>query len=198
MKIKQRVWIEKLMTARSILCQDDSLARQVYDQQLAMGWPGLSSEVRNICKQVGLEDLNVKMQDKEVLKEAVFYHNYMEMKDDMQKYKKLERIRHEDFRNIPEYIIREKSIEKVRLAYRIRTNMINDIKTNYKNSHISSLQCDWCDSGADESQCHVERCDGWEEERRGLDMGVLDDLVFFFQRILKRKSEKKKEGLLLG
>ena len=163
-----------------------------------MGWPGLSSEVRNICKQVGLEDLNVKMQDKDVLKEAVFYHNYMEMKEDMLKYKKLEKIRHEDFRNLPKYIIKEKSIEKVRQAYRIRANMINDIKTIFKNSHISSLQCDWCDSGADESQCHVERCGGWEEERRGLDMGVLDDLVVFFQRILKRKSEKKKEGLLLG
>ena len=61
------------------------LTRQVYDQQLAMGWPGLSAEVRKICKQVGLEDLNIVMQDKEVLKEAVFYHNYKETKEDMAK-----------------------------------------------------------------------------------------------------------------
>ena len=151
----------------------------------------------SICKQVGLEDLNVKMQDKDVIEEAVFYHNYSEMKEDMLKYKKLDQIRHQDFRNLPEYIVKEKSIEKVRLAYRIRTNMIKDIKTNFKNSH-SSLQCDWCDSGADESQCHVMRCEGWEEERRGLDMGDMDDMVVFFERMLNRKSEKKKEGLLLG
>ena len=42
------------------------------------------------------------------------------------------------------------------------------------------------------------RCEGWEEERRGLDMGDMDDMVVFFERMLNRKSEKKKEGLLLG
>ena len=196
--MKQRIWLKKLMTARSILCQDDSLARRVYDQQLAMGWPGLSAEVRNICKQVGLEDLNVVMQDKDVIKEAVFYHNYKEMKEDMAKYRKLEDIRHEDFRYLPDYIVKEKSLEKVRLAYRIRTKMVNDVKANFKNSHSASMTCDWCDSGAEESQCHVMRCDGWEDERIGLDMSVMSDMVVFFQRILNKKSMKKKEGLLIG
>ena len=75
--------------------------------------------------------------------------------------------------------------------------MVNDIMTNFKNSHSASQTCDWCDSGAEESQCHVMRCDGWEKERMGLDMGVMSDMIVFFQRILKKKSEKKKEGLLL-
>ena len=56
--MKQRIWLMKMMTARSILSQEDSLARRVYDQQRAMGWPGLSAEVSDICKQVGLEDMN--------------------------------------------------------------------------------------------------------------------------------------------
>ena len=42
--------------------------------------------------------------------------------------------------------------------------------------------------------CNV--CDGWEEERRGLNVDVMTDMGIFFQRILKRKSENRKEGLL--
>jgi hypothetical protein len=195
-RMKQRIWLQKLMTARSILCQEDSLARQVYDHQLAMGWPGLAAEVTRICDKVGIEDLNKVMLDKEKITEAVFYHDYKEKKEDMEKYKKLEDIKHEDFRYLPDYMLKEKSVDKVRLAYRIRSKMVNDIKSNFKNSHQSSLNCDWCDSGAVESQCHVTVCDGWEEERRGLNLGVMEDMVVFFQRILKRKSNKRKEGLL--
>ena len=47
-----------------------------------------------------------------------------------------------------------------------------------------------------ESQCHVTLCKGWEEERRGLDLVHIMDMVEFFQRILKKKAKKKKEGLL--
>ena len=180
------------MTARSILCQDDSLARRVYNQQLAMGWPGLAVEVTKICKQVGLEDLNKVMLDKEKMTEAIFYHDYKEKKEDMEKSRKLEDIKHEDFRYLPDYFVHEKSIEKVRLAYRIRSKMVNDIKSNFKNSHKGSLQCDWCESGADESQCHAKECDGWEEERRGLNMDTMEDVIIFFQR----KSDKRKEGLI--
>ena len=35
----------------------------------------------------------------------------------MEKSRKLEEIKHEDFRYLPDYIVKEKSIEKVRLAY---------------------------------------------------------------------------------
>ena len=87
MKMKQRIWFQKLMTARSILLQEDSLARQAYNQQLARGWPGLSREVSNICKQIGLKDLNEVMMDKDEINEAVFYSNYKEMKQDLNKYK---------------------------------------------------------------------------------------------------------------
>ena len=83
MKMKQRIWLQKLMTARSILLQEDSLASQVYSQQLARGWPGLSREVSKICKQIGQKDLNEEIMDKEEIKEAVLYSNYKEMKEDM-------------------------------------------------------------------------------------------------------------------
>ena len=57
------------------------------------------------------------------------------MKEDMMKCKKLEEVRHNDFRCLPEYIAKEKSLEKVRIAYRVRTKMVSDIKQNFKNSY---------------------------------------------------------------
>ena len=63
---------------------------------MTSSWPwggqGCQQKSGAYCKQVGLEDLNVKMQDKDVIEEAVFYHNYSEMKEDMLKYKKLDQI----------------------------------------------------------------------------------------------------------
>ena len=85
------------------------------------------------------------------------------MKDAMMKYRKLEEIRHNDFRGLPDYIAKEKSLEKVRLAYRVRTKMVADIKQNYKNSHKAGLQCDWSDSGEEELDCHVYRLGGGKE-----------------------------------
>ena len=42
----------------------------------------------------------------------------------------------------------------------------------------------------------MTHCTGWEEERRGLDLINMMDLVEFFRRILTKKAKKKKEGLL--
>ena len=127
---------------------------------------------------------------------GIFYHNYAEMKEAMEKYRKLEEVKNGDFTKLPEYFVKEKSIERVRMAYRIRSKMVTDIKMNFKNSYKGDLKCDWCDSEEDESQCHVIECIGWEEERRGLDLYVMGDLVTFFQRILKEKGDKRKEGLV--
>ena len=82
----------------------------------------------------GLTDINEVMSDKNEINEAVFYNNYKEIKEDMNSYRKLEDIRNEDFRSLPDYIIKDKSLDKVRMAYRIRTKMVNDIKVNYKDS----------------------------------------------------------------
>ena len=160
MRMKQRIWKEKLTTARSILLQDDSMAKQIYEQQLAMGWPGLAREVESICKNVGLDNLNTRMLCKEEIKEAIFYSNYKEMKEEMKRYKKMEDVQHEDFTKLPDYIMKEKSIDRVR----IRSKMVNDIKMNFKKSYKTNLRCEWCDSGEEESQCHVTVCSGWEEK----------------------------------
>jgi hypothetical protein len=43
--MKWRVWQEKLCLVQSIRrLDDDTLAKQVFDQQVSMGWPGLAKD----------------------------------------------------------------------------------------------------------------------------------------------------------
>ena len=47
------------------------------------------------------------------MEEAVFFHKNKEMKENINKYEKLEDIKHEDMRELPDYM-KEKGIEKSR------------------------------------------------------------------------------------
>ena len=68
----------------------------------------------------------------------------------MARYTKLEDIQHEDFREVQKYM-QFKSVAKFRLAFRIRSKMVKNIKLNFKNMH-SDLNCSHCDMGEQESQ----------------------------------------------
>ena len=50
----------------------------------------------------------------------------------------------------------------------------------------SNLKCDTC-TDENETQEHVMVCPRWEEERRGLDLMRIEDMVKFFTNILKEK-----------
>ena len=54
LKMKHRIWKEKLLTAKSILQKEGSLANMIYMEQIEMGRLGLAKEVEQICKTIGL------------------------------------------------------------------------------------------------------------------------------------------------
>jgi hypothetical protein len=103
-------------------------------------WSGLSVEVKEICREIGVPNLNEKDVSKEELEEAIYFHNYKEMKLEVSSYKKLEAIKNDDFRELPEFM-NDKSI--------------NRIKMNYKGSFKNNLSCKKCESGENETQCHA-------------------------------------------
>ena len=102
LKMKERIWLMKLKLAQKILCQEKSLAKAIYEEQLLRDWPGLSTEVKNICEAIGIENINNKKVEKEAMEEAIFFHNYMEMKQELEKCSKLEDIKHDDFTKLPD------------------------------------------------------------------------------------------------
>ena len=188
MKMKQRIWKQKLVFASSLKQKEGSLASSIYEEQKFMGWPGLATEVEYICKQVGLESINESDIKKEEIDDKIYYQNYKEMKDKMERYDKLEDVKNDDFRTVQSYM-EIKSIDRVRMAFRLRCKMVKEIKMNMKNMH-KDLTCNKCNLRSPETQGHVMICSGWEEERRGLDLNHLEDMIEFFVRILKEKERK--------
>ena len=81
-----RIKQEKVLLVLALKQQEeDCLAREVLQEQMRMGWPGLGKEVQDICKEIGLPDATdgkVNMA-KEDVKEAITIHHLMYIKKEM-------------------------------------------------------------------------------------------------------------------
>ena len=110
-----------------------SPTRMVYEEQLRLGWPGLAEEVKKICSEVGLPDVNLIEVKKEKVKEMIYYHHYKDMKEQIQRSSKLDKIKHEDFRKEQSYM-EDRSIDRCRTKFWIRTEMMKTFKDNF---HLS-------------------------------------------------------------
>ena len=75
--------------------------------------------------------------------------------------------------------------------------MVDEIPANFKNRYKKEedLICQFCPQKHTFDQSHTIVCPAWEEQRAGLDLTKIDDLVTFFQKMLseKGKIEKKKK-----
>ena len=71
--MKLRVWESKCLLLKQIQqLEETALARRVCQETYVKGWPGLQQEVEEICKEVGLTDLNKFNISKAQIKEAIF------------------------------------------------------------------------------------------------------------------------------
>ena len=103
----------------------------------------------------------------------------------------MEDVKNEDFCKIQPYFC-DKSIENTRLAFRIRTKMVEQIPGNYKNVYKKNkdgLKCSHCQEEI-MTQIHCTSCPGMDELREGLDLVNMTDMITFFRRILKERSRK--------
>ena len=67
-----RIWLEKIMLLARIKKQSTtSLSRQVYEESRDRGWPGLGEEVTEICKTIGIPDVNDVDVCKSFIKKAI-------------------------------------------------------------------------------------------------------------------------------
>ena len=93
----------------------------------------------------------------------------------------------EDYRKEQEYMV-WKGVDKSRMAFRLRTRMLNKVKMNYKNMHRGNLKCEECELDEEETQEHMVVCPGWAMELGTLDVTRMDDMVEFFTRVMRRKQ----------
>ena len=85
--------------------QDEGcLAKEVLQEPVQMGWPGLRLEVQAICREISLPDATCEtvMIKKEAIKEAILLHHHQHLKQEMNG-KKLEKMARTGMRRRREY-----------------------------------------------------------------------------------------------
>ena len=191
LSMKLRIWGEKIKMVLAIKKMSKTfLARQVYDEQVRLQWPGLAREVAEICRAVGIQDVNQSSMNKRDVDMAIRKVNKEEIVQEMKdKYKKLDDLVATENGVVKEYM-QTKNIAESRLMFRIRTKML-DLKENMKGKYKNNLERDACDSSEAESQSHILRCMGYESLRDGLDLSQDKDLVTYFSQVMKIRMGQK-------
>ena len=132
--MKWRIWQEKIFLLQRIMrLEEKTLAKKVYIEGRANHWPGLWKEVTKICEEIQIDDVNEKFVSKEVVREAIRVHHYKEMKVEMDRSKKLEEIKHDDFTTAQTYMS-IRSVEVGRTAFKVRCKMLLDFPPTAKES----------------------------------------------------------------
>ena len=82
---------------------EDTLAKQVYDEQSSHGWPGLVSECRDIMTEWGISDITkdeaniTKTQWKNIVKKEARNQNAKSLSIQIKKSSKLEKMKNEEY-----------------------------------------------------------------------------------------------------
>ena len=108
-------------------------------------------------------------------------------------------IKHENFRTVQPYM-NIRSVEVGRTAFKVRCKMLLDIPANCKakfKNDDEGLLCKYCDEKCVMDQAHCLTCVKWEHLRKDMDVTDIEDLVQFFNKMLKEKEKidsKAKKG----
>jgi hypothetical protein len=192
--MKLRVWREKiclLLHIRSL--GEETLASQVYREQVARQWPGLAREVSAICAELNLEDCNstnLTKEDYKYLAEIALKNKNEEMlRNQGAGKKKLEKILREE-PGKKEYIS-QKLISDVRQWFRTRAGLLPFAGNYSKDQRFAKTE--WmcrCES-VKEDEPHIVSgdCPVYNDIHEKYD-NLEDDseLVEFFREVLERRD----------
>jgi hypothetical protein len=195
MDMENRIAVEKVCLVARIMHtnkEKKNLCREVLQVQLAMGWPGIMKEVKEICRAVGLEDVTIKYLHREKVKEYMQYFDMKCAKEKMKSLDKCSMIRNKDCRFVQAYMF-EKSLEQSRLEFIWQTQMIDTrctMKGKYPKDKYSCPHCvEGREQGVLETPAHLlENCSAYSDLRVGLNPElVLEDRAKFLRTAIARR-----------
>ena len=150
-------------------------------QEALEGINGLATECKELAQKIGLENLMLHQYSKKDIKEAVKAAMKEEFLQDMQASVKVsDRLSDDPESNS---YINKMSLHRVRVWIRYRARAIAGVKGNFRHSHVNNMGCRLCSSDSDETQEHLELCEGTRFERRGLDLSDWRGLLDFWRRM---------------
>ena len=190
-EMKYLIWNEKCQLLVRIKClEEEALAKQIYKQAEENGWPGLGMEVKYICEQIQIQDINKYDIPKKEIQEAIFEAHYRSMISQFETSKKLKDIRNDNFRQIQEYF-KDRNLSNARLKFKIRSKMVDNIPGNFRNRYKyqeEGLNCTECKIEMTKQHCTI--CPAIANIREDLDMTSFDDVVTYFKRYLTIEKNK--------
>ena len=105
--MKHRVWLQKLLLLRRIQKQNkETLSRKILDVQHANQWPGLASEVKVLCMEVGIPDTNGREVMEGELKRATMEHHDRQLLEEVEKSKKMRKHSQDNFKQVQDAIVK--------------------------------------------------------------------------------------------
>ena len=116
-----RIWIEKILLVLAIRNLDENtIANKIYKEQKSNKWPGLATETKQICQELGIQDCNETFLSKQDYKKIVMEACHQKNKEKLllSAKGKCERLQWEDYEK-KEYISK-KTIQSVRVQFRSR------------------------------------------------------------------------------
>ena len=156
-----------------------------------LGFQGLVTE---ICEAMDIPDINDNGITVGNIKKAVFTHHQRELLENIERSKKMMKHKGDNFSK-PQSYMNERSVERARMSFRIRSEMVQEVRGNYKDKYRrkggeQALLCQEYSCGVIETQSHCLECPKWESLRLGLDVEKLEDMVIFFQKLLSERTKK--------
>ena len=190
--MKHRVWQHKLLLLRRIQKQSmETLSRQILNVQQANQWPGLAAEVKDICRELGIPDINGREVSDGEVKTAILEHHDRLLIEEVENSKKMRQHAQDNFKKVQDYL-KGKSVDNCRMAFRIRCEMVKEVRGNFKDKYRRkggehALNCEDCNSNQVQTQTHCLVCPHWEKLRTDLDLSKMEGMVTYFQRLLTER-----------
>ena len=177
---------------------EDSLARQVYQQQEKCNFPGLVTECKELFKKYDLPDITAeetvesKLTWKNIVKRTIKEYCEAELKKEInEKYSKLEEINTEEENFEAKPYLQELNLVQARTKFKLRSRML-EVKNNYKGEHKkTNLLCEGCKVSI-ETQDHVLYCPYYSDLRQGIDLSCDKDLVNYYREVMNIRDKLKK------
>jgi hypothetical protein len=196
-----RVWREKLMLAfhlRSM--KEGSLARSIYEEQISENFPGLAREVKVICEELSIENVNITRMDKrsykKLLNDACHKLNEKRLRKNAEGKEKCHRIMREEYRK--KAYMSGKIVCKVREQFRTRVGL-QAFAGNYSHDRRfadSQWLCKCLQSLEKESHILAGTCSvygGLNKKYDNLDND--EQLINFFNEVLAMRDTIREEDV---
>ena len=198
--MKWRIWKQKISLVGAIKkLEDNTLAKEVFNDQLEYELPGLVQEVKKICREICIPDVTENEVTKEEIHDAIEIHHLKYLKEEMGDKEKYKEMKKEDLRK-PQTFMKEMNLEQCAIAMRIKCYMIN-CAGNMRAHYRGREECVKCRPGQGvlgpglrETQGHLEICEGYKSLRVGKDLEVFKDKVLYFQELLKEREKTIKRS----